>query len=243
MAIKMRNYGNISFGLILMFLTILLVLVIINDQGFFYQSQVILDIKPNPGNLSDNSSQSLNQKVYLENDSIFGEVYYFNGGEFLKKNEEIRTSKNEGFSVSAFAFVNDSSLRNNLGIVSTNFQTNEKGFRMKYRNFEDEDRLYVQIGDDLVYAPIKKGECFQKWCHYSFNYNPLKGELKIFINGEKSSVFQVEKNVILDNKINIGNTIDINYEYFKGKIAKVKIYSGILSDREIKDISSPINIF
>lgn len=198
-----------------------------------YNSQVIFNMN------IDNSSKLMNDSysVYITNDDDFGNVYYFKGTDYLKLNEKINAT--HGFSVSAFTFVADNKSRNNLGIVSTSTQNNVSGFRFKYRDFEEEDRIYVQIGDSLFYGNITNEKCYMNWCHFAFTYNP-SGKTKIYLNGESVGTFYTDQGIVIDNRINVGNTITTNVEFFKGKISNVTVYDGVLSDSEIEEISKAL---
>ena len=233
-----KNVGIIVF--------IILIISVIGIFSFSILGHTIFVLKPNILLHFNSNNETLNESFIFYNlelvdDEIFGKVYGFDGTGYIRTNNSLAIDNTKGYSVSAIAYVDDDENRNSIGIVSSSVQNESEGFRIKYRNFEENDRFYVDIGTtkNEEYFLMEKGICYRKWCHYAFTYNP-NGNVKIYLNGKKVKEFQSERNLILHNKINIGKTIDINNELFKGKILDVKIYEGVLSDRQVKEISENI---
>ncbi len=233
-----KNVGVIIF--------IVLIISVVGIFSFSILGHTIFVLSPNLLVHFNSNNETLNESFIfydseLVDDEIFGKVYEFEGNGYIRTNNPTSIDVNKGFSVSALAYVDDHEMRNSIGIVSASIQNETMGFRIKYRNFEENDRFYVDLGTtkNEEYFLMKKGECYRKWCHYAFTYNP-NGIVKIYLNGNKVKEFQSEKNLIFSSKINIGKTIDINQEYFKGKILDVRIYKGVLSDKDVKEISQNI---
>lgn len=234
--------GNYNLLIVLGFIVVITLVSFFAKSNPFLKAEVILDVKPTSFDYDNITYYNYDQsKVEVISDSLFGMTYYFHNNDYLKKRERTSIGLGDSFSVSIFAFVEDNKTRNNLGLISSSYQDNSSGFRFKYRDFEEEDRIYVQIGDSIDYASIPNNKCYMSWCHYAFTYNSGNGRVKIYVNGEKIGEFTSKKKVNLDNKISIGNTIDTNGEFFIGKIGNAKIYKGILNDKEIEEISSILN--
>ncbi|GEM_PF-3635038 len=173
----------------------------------------------------------------LKQDNELGSVFALNGSNFVRT-KKINLSESDSFSVSITAKVEDSSSKNTLGLVSSHSQDGNVGFRILYRNFDDEDRVYFDIGEASDYGEIKKGSCLNKWCVYTLTYNDNSGKIKLYVNGNKIKEVKIHNKISVNKNINIGKTIDINNEYFIGEISEVDFYKGILSDKEIKELSS-----
>jgi len=192
---------------------------------------------------SFNSNTYLDNKTFifaqydLKQDDDFGEVFALNGSNFVRT-KKINLSESDSFSVSITAKAEDSSNKNTLGLVSSHSQSDTTGFRILYRNFDEEDRIYIDLGDAKDYAEIEKGSCLNKWCSYTLTYNANNGKVKVYLNGGKIKEFKSNNKISVNKNINIGKTIDINNEYFIGDISEAELYKGILSDREIKALSN-----
>ena len=178
----------------------------------------------------------------IKDDGYFGKVFYLNGSDFVRT-KRVNITENDGFSVSVLAKVEDSTNKNALGLISSSSQDDEIGFRLLYRNFDDKDRVYFNVGFAEDYAEIEKGSCLNKWCYYTLIYNPKNGNVKVYLNGDKMKEVNTNSKISASKNINIGRTIDINREYFIGDVASVKVYKGVLSDKEIKsDYEDLINL-
>ena len=171
----------------------------------------------------------------LKQDNEFGSVFALNGSNFIRT-KKINITEDDSFSVNIIAKTEDSTNKNSLGLISSHSQNNETGFRLLYRNFDNKDRIYFEIGNVKDYAEIKKGSCLNKWCSYTLTYNADNGKVKVYLNGEKIKEFKSNNKISVNKNINIGKTIDINSEYFIGEIADAEVYKGVLSDGEIKKI-------
>ncbi|MEM3113058.1 MAG: LamG-like jellyroll fold domain-containing protein [Candidatus Pacearchaeota archaeon] len=237
-----KNVGVISIIILVIGVIGIFFLSITGYSIFVLKPNLLLHFNSNIDIINDT-----NNGIYsifdteLIDDEIFGKTYNFSGKGNIRTVKKIFVNNSKGYSISAIAYVNDNESHNSLGIVSTSFQNSTSGFRMKYRDFEEADRLYIDIGTtkNEVYYEIPKGKCYKKWCHYAFTYNP-NGDVKVYLNGEKVKEFKSLRNLNFNSRINIGNTIDINREFFKGKIFDVQIYEGVLSDKQIKKISENI---
>ena len=232
--------GNYNFVFVIAILVILVLFAVVIYMFPTYNAKVILALELNESrNISNNTDYyPYNSNISVVDDPLFGRVYSFLGRDYLKTKHNVNAT--HGFSVSAFAYVDDNTNRNNLGIVSTSYQRSDTGFRLKYRDFEDEVRIYVQVGNETLYGSIPNGACYRSWCHYAFTYNSDNGKVVIYGNGVRLGSHFTNPNVMLNNKINIGNTIDINQEFFRGKIINVSVYDGILADSEVKEIAKAL---
>mgnify|MGYP001584670766 FL=1 len=173
----------------------------------------------------------------LKQDNDLGEVFALNGSNFIRT-KKVNITEDDSFSVNILAKTEDSTNKNSLGLISSHSQNNETGFRLLYRNFDNKDRIYFEIGNVKDYVEIEKGSCLNKWCSYTLTYNTNNGKVKVYLNGEKVKEFKSNNKVSVNKNINIGKTIDINNEYFIGEISKAELYKGILSDGEIKVLSN-----
>ncbi|MEK6873495.1 MAG: LamG-like jellyroll fold domain-containing protein [Nanoarchaeota archaeon] len=192
----------------------------------------------NAESYSDNETFIFLQYDLTEDDNL-GNVFYLNGSDFIRT-KKANITEDDGFSVNILAKVEDSTNKNNLGLISSHSQNNETGFRVLYKNFDDEDRIYFEIGDVKDYAEIEKGFCLKKWCYYSLTYDSNNGKIKVYLNGNKIKELKTNSKVSVNKYVNIGKTIDINNEYFIGEIADAEVYKGVLSDKEIKLLSDKI---
>ncbi|PIN92679.1 hypothetical protein COU56_04130 [Candidatus Pacearchaeota archaeon CG10_big_fil_rev_8_21_14_0_10_31_9] len=182
---------------------------------------------------SDNETFIFSQYSIKEDEP--GRVFYFNGSDFVRT-KKLNITGSDGFSINIFAKVEDPANKNSLGLISSHSQNNESGFRLLYRNFDDEDRVYFEIGNAKDYTEIEKGLCLNKWCSYSLTYDADTGKIKVYVNGAKIKELKTNTEVGAGKNINIGKTVDINREYFIGEIAGAEVYRGVLSDKEIRSL-------
>ena len=172
----------------------------------------------------------------LEKDPVFGNVGVFDGIKFMYSTEKLKLDPKKGFNVLVNAYVEDNEDKNHMGIFSTGSEDGTKGFRLKYRDFEDFDRLYIQTGGVTDYATFENNSCYQKWCNYAFTFKP-NGKVLIYLNGDFIKEVKVNPEIKVNDFVNVGNTISINKDRFLGKIADVRVYEGVLSKDEMKELS------
>ncbi len=169
----------------------------------------------------------------LNNDGLF----FDNTSGYLKSTTTLESGSAKGFTVTIFGNAQDRSLYNSLGLISTQSNASTQGFRFLYRDYGKDDRLYLNIGGKNDYGIISSSTCYNAWCHYAFTYSP-EGTAKIYLNGKIiKTITGLTPNLYIKDKINIGKTININNEKFKGLIKQAKIFNKVLSEEEILKLS------
>ncbi|MGE5416663.1 MAG: stalk domain-containing protein [Acidobacteriota bacterium] len=199
------------------------------------------DFKDSAGNGNDGAQVG---DVSIVDDKVMGKCALFNGGYISVKSSPMLNPESQ-FTISAWVMVDPSmAVPNNKSgpIIS---KLDDAGNYNNYILFTKgtygvRSNLRTNAGDKLIdIGPFKDYHLANGWSHLIFSGDGQN--LYLYHNGALIATKNVGSNVSINSStgdLRIGNGSDINNKnmLFKGRMADLRIYNGILSPEEIKSL-------